>query len=78
MLIYMKSRLDKLPDIQPQELMLMKMPNPEEYRFIHDLQLLYPEKSDFYDITPQNLHYLIIKLKSEGFFEKRTRKRKEE
>ena len=71
---YMKSRLNKLPDIQPQELILMKMPNPEEYRFIHDLQLLYPEKSDFYDITPQNLHYLIIKLKSEDFFEKELKK----
>ena len=74
MLVYMKSRLDKLPAIQPQELMLMKMPNPEEYRFIHDLQLLYPEKSDFYDITPQNLHYLIVKLKSEDFFDKELKK----
>lgn len=66
-LLHMKSRLNKLPDIHPQELMRMKIPNPEEYRFIHDLQLLYPEKSDFYDITPQNLHYLIVKLKSEDF-----------
>ena len=73
-LLHMKSRLNKLPDIHPQKLMRMKMPNPEEYRFIHDLQLLYPEKSDFYDITPQNLHYLIIKLKSEDFFDKELKK----
>lgn len=74
MLLHMKSRLDKLPDIHQQELMMMKIPNPEEYRFIHDLQLLYPEKSDFHNITPQNLHYLIIKLKSEDFFEKELKK----
>lgn len=73
-LLYMKSRLDKLPDIHPQELMMMKMPNPEEYRFIYDLQLLYPEKSNFKDISPQNLHYLIVKLKTEGFFEKELKK----
>lgn len=76
-LLYMKFRLDKLPDIRSQELMLMKMPNPEEYRFIHDLQLLYPEKSNFHNITPQNLHYLIIKLKSEDFFEKELKKERE-
>lgn len=73
-LLHMKSRLNKLPDIHPQELMRMKIPNSEEYRFIHDLQLLYPEKSDFYDIAPQNLHYMIVKLKLEDFFDKELKK----
>ncbi len=73
-LLYMKFRLAKLPDISLQELNLMKIPNPEEYRFIHDLQLIYPEKSDIHCTSPKDIHYLILKLKSERFFEKEIRK----
>lgn len=37
MLFYMKSRLEKLPNIKEQRFLTTKQLNPNEYRFIYDL-----------------------------------------
>lgn len=69
MLLYMKSRLEKLPDIKEQDFQTSKLPNPDEYRFIYDLQSIYPDKLNIHSMTPEDIHVLIVKLKTEGFFE---------
>ena len=71
---YMQSRLNQLPVISQQVLDLMTTPHPDEYRFIHDLLLLYPEKSNLSMTNPKAIHHLIIRLKSEQFFEKEIKK----
>ena len=69
MLLYMKSRLEKLPNIKEQDFQTSKLPNPDEYRFIYDLQSIYPDKLDIHSMTPEDIHVLIIRLKAERFFE---------
>ena len=70
MLFYMKSRLEKLPNIEEQGFQTTKQLNPDEYRFIYDLQSLYPNRLNIHSMAPEDIHYLIVKLKAEGFFEK--------
>lgn len=70
MLFYMKLRLEKLPNIKEQGFQTTKQLNPDEYRFIYDLQSIYPDRLNIHSMAPEDIHYLIVKLKAEGFFEK--------
>lgn len=73
-LAYMKTRLDRLSAFTQMELEAMEIPDPGEYRFLHDLQILYPDRKPPCSMTPKNVHYLLAKLKSEDFFEKEMQK----
>ena len=69
-LSYLNTRLDSLPSIRPAELEVMRIPDPEEYRFLHDLQTVFPDADTLRADTPERVHHLIAKLKSEQFLQK--------
>lgn len=73
-LIFMKKRLEQLPDIHREELQHMDIPSPEEYRFFHDLTQLYPSFAHTDKTSPENLHHLIVRLKHSKFFDKEIEK----
>ncbi len=73
-LSYLNVRLASLPGISPAELEIMGIPDPEEYRFLHDLQTLFPDVGPLCTASPERVHYLIAKLKSEQFLQKEMKK----
>lgn len=64
----MKNRLDALPALSERALDSMEIPQPEEYRFFHDLLAVYPDLEKETASDPRQIHYLLAKLKAEGFF----------
>lgn len=73
-LIFMKKRLEQLPDIRREELQHMDIPSPEEYRFFHDLIQLYLSFAHTDKTSPENMHHLIVRLKHSKFFDKEIEK----
>lgn len=70
----MKNRLDALPEISEKGLASMGIPHPEEYRFLHDLLAFYPGLENVSPSDPAQVHYLLARLKSDGFFDHEIRK----
>ena len=73
-LAYMNTRLQQLPKFTRSELVSMTIPDPGEYRFLHDLQALCPDRKVPGPMSPENVHNLLAKLKSEDFFEMEMKK----
>lgn len=70
----MNTRLQQLPKFTRSELVSMTIPDPGEYRFLHDLQALCPDRKVPGPMSPENVHNLLAKLKSEDFFEMEMKK----
>ncbi len=70
----MKNRLENLPEVSPSDLASMEIPSPEEYRFLHDLAALYPDLGSVNTVDPIQVHSLIAKLQSDGFFDREMKK----
>ncbi len=70
----MKKRLEALPEISEKGLASMEIPHPEEYRFLHDLLAVYPGLEKVSAFGPAQIHYLLARLKSDGFFDHEIRK----